>query len=1704
MGAGSSSRQRGPEQAPAGGDAPAEPETCSGPSEEAAPDPAGDPAIAAADPASKLLQKNGQLSTINGLAEQGELTVQEGAQNGQEEEVIVAEVGQREPEDVSKKDLGRDTAANPVVVEDITKDKHEEMPEMIRQLPSSESSLGKVTQPTEAQANDIGEPHVETGEAAAKESERKQSIEKVEDTLKHQQSNTEFSVTAESGQEAAEGKDEEEATREKEPTRSPESPTSPVTSETTSTFKKFFTQGWAGWRKKTSFRKPKEDELEASEKKKEQEPAKADTEENEKTEDASEQLTASEQPQKPVEGADEARLSADYEKVELPLEDQVSGVQGASAEKCAPLATEVFDEKVETHQEVVAEVHVSSMEKKIEEQEADVGETEALPPEKLLETNAQETQEAELAEVLEKTKEVCASGGDHARPTELSPDDAKALPKHPESIVSEVAMLSSQDRSKVQGSPLKKLFSSTGLKKLSGKKQKGKRGGGGGGDEESGENIQGAAESPDSADEQKGESSASSPEEPEEITCLEKGITEGHNEGEAEEGATSDGEKKREGVTPWASFKKMVTPKKRVRRPSESDKEDEVDKLDKVKSATLSSTESAASEMQEEIKGTGEEQKPEEPKRKVDTSVSWEALICVGSSKKRARKASSSDEEGGPKMMGEDGHKTEEAARDKETGTDSVLAGTQETDQGQGSSSPEPAGSPSEGEGVSTWESFKRLVTPRKKPKSKQEERNEESGLEHSASDVEPGKEESWVSIKKFIPGRRKKRSDGKQEQATVEDTGPAEINEEDSDVPAVVPLSEYDAVEREKMEAQQAPQSEALPEQQQVGVDVSEELGKNLAHCATMAVVDGTRALTSVEERSPSWISASMTEPLEQTQDEDTPLTGEVTEREVTAEEIATATQPVPEGREAPDDTITGEVELMSETVTAAETAEVLCAAEEAAEASAAEETTEMVSAVSQLTDSPDTTEEATPVQEVEGGGPDAEEQERQTQAVLQAVAEKVKEKSQLPDSSGAEGVTLTVQGAEPKALEKVEEAEEDSAAAGLKEEVDAVLRVNVQETKTEHFTQGEVITQAAPEGFEEVPHVSVRVESRELGTMCPSEPLAGVLPPEQPVLPDSVDTLTDSGTNGSTPMADVEALGKIQQDEVMDGQEDNAVASGTQSQVIEAEAAPAQKEGPSVPPTFQSQEECKEQLKPEEVLEPTDQELSVDTVTIMSKTEVIQEARQLADGEAEDRPRVEGLVASTHGASQEKATDVPPRGELIEGAECQKNGDAERQSPGPEEGEWVARVEKEETAAKAVQDSEEKVEPKSAEGLSQQLVQMADVPVADGEKEGSGLEGSSPPPDQEEEAGCVETQGQSPEAPVTVMAAAVEEEVLGETGKISETADALEPAGAHLEPAERSSGKDQDWTPQPGDEAVPVGPEPQAESEPVIVSATPEKDLRSGLEKEESVFQKQKADEDDGQVGCREDAVSPAAECSPKAENQTLELETESSKLVQNIIQTAVDQFARTEETASEAFPSDTVMEASPVPADSQGARQKPVGEVRGQQASVRDETQTVATQPESELAAEAPEFSDFAKDVNGASEKTLTIEVEGAGVNEQQLEEAVLPAKAESDGMGGKPVAADSCAKSGGRIDRSPLDAKDDDKGDATKEPEDPNTALAETEAPGGFTKESPDTNGPKLTEEEAGAQGGKVHSELEKDIKPQTEEEQRKPEREPAES
>ncbi|NXV76327.1 AKA12 protein, partial [Atlantisia rogersi] len=586
--------------------------------------------------------------------------------------------------------------------------------------------------------------------------------------------------------------------------------------------------------------------------------------------------------------------------------------------------------------------------------------------------------------------------------TEITPEEA-AGKRPPESITNEAELLSSQEKTKLQGSPLKKLFTGTGLKKLSGKKHKGKREESKSG--EQGEPNQHLSDSPDSAEEQKGESSASSPEEMNEIPSLEKSV-DGAQVTENEDTAISDVERKRESVTPWASFKKMVTPKKRVRRPSESDKEEDTDK---TKGVAVSATENAVDENQGELKENGMDQKTEkateEPKRKVDTSVSWEAFICVGSSKKRARKSSSSDEETEHKL-GQESQKTEESGQSKEMTTDGILTSSQESDQGQGNSSPEQAGSPSEGEGISTWESFKRLVTPRRRSKTRMEERTEDSvvssSLEHSTSDGEPGKDESWVPFRKLMPGRRKKKSDGKPEPTHLKQAREdmAETTEEDSDIPAVVPLSEYEAAEQEKIEAQQMKEAEAMRErtsEEERAEKLEEALRieqarEGLVHAVTVAVVEGERAVTSIEERSPSWISAALTECITQAKEEEEKESEKTFESDVIVEEaVASATTVLGARKDVSDDATASEIEPTSEAVTALETAEPSCA-EETMEMSLAEETTEMVSAVSQLLETPDTTEEVTPVQEVEATEQNLKELDKQTQKVLHEVAERVK----------------------------------------------------------------------------------------------------------------------------------------------------------------------------------------------------------------------------------------------------------------------------------------------------------------------------------------------------------------------------------------------------------------------------------------------------------------------------------------------------------------------------------------------------------------------------------------------------------------------------------------------------------------------------------------------------------------------------------------
>lgn len=493
-------------------------------------------------------------------------------------------------------------------------------------------------------------------------------------------------------------------------------------------------------------------------------------------------------------------------------EDKEAAVEEEAAkteETAAPV--DENEEKAETEQESKEEEAAASPEEKSEPKEEAAATPEEAKPEATPEPEVTVETDVTAAATTEETKkeEEKAEGG---------AEEEKA----PVEVTSEAELLSSQEKAKPQGSPLKKLFTGAGLKKLSTKKQKAKK------DAESKltESGEQAAEqlqsSTESTEAPKADSGPSSPEESgEHVIAVE--VTQIGSSQEAEGEVTSDGEKKKEGIIAWSSFKKLVTPKKLVKRSSESEDEATGEKPAKP----LPSSESAALadksvEEDAEVEKPAEEEpktenteklvsSTEEPKRKMDTSVSWEALMCMGGPKKRTRKTSDSDD---------DETKIEEEAAaaegEQEGKAEAAIVSSQNTESdGEVVSSPEPLSSPPERE--STWDTLKRMVMS--KNKAKAEEKQEEGG-EQALSDSEVPKDESSFSLRKFFPGRRKKKAE---KQASTE----VGSGEEDSDTPAVVPMSEYD----EQVEAEQ----EMVAEPAVVQVKVS------------------------TEDRSPSWIPASI-----------------------------------------------------------------------------------------------------------------------------------------------------------------------------------------------------------------------------------------------------------------------------------------------------------------------------------------------------------------------------------------------------------------------------------------------------------------------------------------------------------------------------------------------------------------------------------------------------------------------------------------------------------------------------------------------------------------------------------------------------------------------------------------------------------------------------------------------------------------------------
>lgn len=500
-----------------------------------------------------------------------------------------------------------------------------------------------------------------------------------------------------------------------------------------------------------------------------------------------------------------------------------ASIKKPKEEEVNEVATEEETAKTEETVTAVEEKEVKDVtEKETEEEVLEAAVEEKSEPKEEAAITPQETKSEDHPEpeVTAETPAVAETTNDEVKQEEQKAEPPTGVEaKAPTEVTSEAELLSSQEKAKPQGSPLKKLFTGAGLKKLSTKKPKTKK------DteakltesgEQAAEQLQASTEP---AEAPKTDSGPSSPEESgEHVIAVEVTQNESSQETEGEVG--SDGEKKKEGIMAWSSFKKLVTPKKRVKRSSES--EDEAAAEKPAKSATLSSSESAAladksvEEEAKEDKPSEEEPKTEttekllssteEPKKKMDTSVSWEALMCMGGPKKRGRKTSDSDDD--ETKIEEETPATAEVEKEGKTeaATDT---------EGEPVSSPEPLPSPPERE--STWGTLKRMVMPKNKAKS--EEKPDESA-EQVQSDSEAPKDESSFSLRKFFPGRKKKKVE--KQSSTDQSSG-----EEDSETPAVVPLSEYDA----QVEAEPEAQAEPAPVQIKV----------------------------SSEDRSPSWIPADV-----------------------------------------------------------------------------------------------------------------------------------------------------------------------------------------------------------------------------------------------------------------------------------------------------------------------------------------------------------------------------------------------------------------------------------------------------------------------------------------------------------------------------------------------------------------------------------------------------------------------------------------------------------------------------------------------------------------------------------------------------------------------------------------------------------------------------------------------------------------------------
>ncbi|KAM4723557.1 uncharacterized protein akap12a [Anableps anableps] len=356
----------------------------------------------------------------------------------------------------------------------------------------------------------------------------------------------------------------------------------------------------------------------------------------------------------------------------------------------------------------------------------------------------------------------------------------------------------------------------------------------------------------------------------------------------------------------WFSFRKLVTPQRRKKSSVEHEERPIPGSKDRVKSGDA-----------EQISDNS----TEEAKKRKDSSVSWEAVLC-GSGRRRSRKTSDSEDE---TPQNSDGNKQNGESKEAPLGTSEmqeILA-----------SSSKQTGSPPEEDEGSTWRSFKKLVTPKKKVKEEEE----------STSEV--AQDDSAFSIKRLLSGRKTRKSvDVSAEEVSKE---VASICDEDSETPAVVPLSEFDLPETQpQAEKESYTAKDADNEPQMDIIEIKEEVQSQ--DTVPTEEKDITNDEGALEEE------ASSAADTDEEPDELTESSKHQQLSDIPEEGVLTETTPASVAEEAvKDETIAEDLmEITSEAITAPEPADITLADE-----------TEMVSAVSQLSESSKTSGNTTPV---------------------------------------------------------------------------------------------------------------------------------------------------------------------------------------------------------------------------------------------------------------------------------------------------------------------------------------------------------------------------------------------------------------------------------------------------------------------------------------------------------------------------------------------------------------------------------------------------------------------------------------------------------------------------------------------------------------------------------------------------------------------